>query len=534
MLKNVFGFADVTRHKKLILAGTALLIVLLFAAIYLSMQILNNPRVYSGVYLDGVHLGGLDKAALSEYLEQKYEFDASSTELRIYHKEYPVTLNFSEFNAYVDRKFIMDQIYQTGRTGNTIQRLKAISQLQKNPLYLETDVSMNMNAVDRVTSDIFEKTFMPSNPPSLLILEDGVYLYSGTCGYAVNREELKKRIVEGITTLKSNIVIVPVDKVLPVKIDIDSFYNQIVTEPQEASVTLVNGNINITPERIGRSLDKASFLSSVAEMEAKPGNYPYEIKLPVTFINPEKTVESIEAVLLKDELSTYSTAFPVNTEQDKKRSVNIRLAVEAIDGTLLLPGETFSFNEIVGMRTKNRGYRVANVYSSSGIIPGIGGGICQVSSTLYNAALEANMKIDERNPHIYTVAYVPLGRDAAVSYGTQDFCFTNSTDWPVKITGGISGNQIQFTLIGTNENPSLKVYVQPTVVKVLPYTTEYVEVKNTETSTDTMMQAGMDGAVVETFFTLRSEKNVVSSYKLHTTTYQPLPEIVHVPPGNIP
>ncbi len=530
MRMNVFKATNNNRQKKLLLAGVILIVVLLSVTIFLSAKILTNPYIYSGVYLDGVHLAGLSEDKLKEYLQSRYELDLSSMELNIFHKNYPLTVSFKELNVHINTQSIINQVMGAGRKGNFIQRLAEIHRLQKDHVYLQAEVFMDTNAVDRLIDDIYENTYISAGSPTLLLLEDSVYLQSGSSGYAVKREVLKERIIRQVEQLQPGIVIVPVEEVLPVRVDIDAFYEQIVQQAQDASIELVDGEIRIIPEVIGRALDKAAFLSSVAELEAKSGKYPFELQLPVEITKPQKTAQLMKESLFRDELSSYQTTFPVKTENDKARAENIRLAVKAIDGTILLPGETFSFNTVVGQRTAAKGYKTANTYSSAGISSAIGGGVCQVSTTLYNVCLLANMKIDERNPHIYTVSYVPLGRDAAVSFGTEDFRFTNNTAWPVKITGKTSGNQIEFSLSGTNEDPELEVVIQPTVAKVIPFTTEYVEDKSLAKGKSVVKQAGMNGAVVDTFYTLKKGKTVISSSKLHTTTYRALPEIIHVAP----
>lgn len=532
-LIQIIGFrsTESSSRKKLLLGGIVLFIILLSIAVYLSAGLLNNPAVYCGVYLDGVPMEGLDQTELMIYLEGKYQNNPSALELNIFHRDYQRTVSFSELGARVNTQAMFDLVFGQGRSGGPVRRLSDIFRLWKDNLYLKTEVSLNMSAVDRVIDDISEKTNVPAVPPSLLILNDEALMRSGSCGYEVNRDKLRKKILEQIQKLESGIVIVPVVEILPAKIDADPLYNQIMQEPQNAYVQAVNGELQIIPEITGRIIDKAAFLSAVAELEAKSGKYPVELKLPVSFIKPEKTAEILKASLLKDVLSTYSTSFPQKTQNDKNRSVNIRLATEAISGTILLPGESFSFNETVGKRTSEAGYHTANIYTSDGITPGIGGGICQVSSTLYNAVLEAALTVDERNPHIYTVAYVPLGRDASVSYGTQDLRFTNSSGWPVRIEGEVNDGRVSFTLRGTLEDPATQVIVQPYILKNIPYPTVYVEDKSILSGKQAVKQAGMDGALVDTYYILKNGQGIKSSFKLHSTEYRPLPEIIHVAPG---
>lgn len=145
------------------------------------------------------------------------------------------------------------------------------------------------------------------------------------------------------------------------------------------------------------------------------------------------------STVMSKRISYYSTYYP----DVYNRTVNIKLACSAINGTVVYPGETFSFNKIVGPRTYDRGYREASVFGPGNTIQqGIGGGICQVASTLFNAALYADVQIVERHQHNLRVSYCPLGRDAAISWGSQDFRFKNTTPYPIKVVLTVTSEEI--------------------------------------------------------------------------------------------
>lgn len=139
-------------------------------------------------------------------------------------------------------------------------------------------------------------------------------------------------------------------------------------------------------------------------------------------------------------------------DTDELRVTNLRLACEAINGTILQPGESFSFNDIVGERSAAKGYRVAPVYPADSSNTALGGGVSQVSSTLYLCCLHADLEILERHGHLYQPDCVPAGRDAAVSWGTQDFRFTNSTDDPIRIDAYLSDGRIYIDLLSTADD----------------------------------------------------------------------------------
>ena len=120
-----------------------------------------------------------------------------------------------------------------------------------------------------------------------------------------------------------------------------------------------------------------------------------------------------------------------------------------MNGTILNPGDEFSYNGVVGERTEARGFKSAGAYSGGRVIDEVGGGVCQPSSTLYMAVLRADLQVTERSNHSFTVAYTPLGEDATVSWGGKDFRFVNNTDYPIKVVAERTGSKMRVTLMGT-------------------------------------------------------------------------------------
>ena len=167
------------------------------------------------------------------------------------------------------------------------------------------------------------------------------------------------------------------------------------------------------------------------------------IEVPVEIIKCTKTAEDIKANMQK--LGSYSTV-STNTANGNH---NMKLAANATNGTILQPGEQFSFNGTTGNTTNgSNGYLPATAISGGEFIQEYGGGICQVSSTIYGAALRSNMTIVTRYNHTYPSSYVPIGLDATVSYGSLDFVFRNDTDYPVYIAAGMDGTTVWVTFYG--------------------------------------------------------------------------------------
>ncbi|MGF7186937.1 vancomycin resistance protein YoaR [Desulfitispora alkaliphila] len=167
--------------------------------------------------------------------------------------------------------------------------------------------------------------------------------------------------------------------------------------------------------------------------------------LEVEKVMPEVTTEALEAVDYV--LGSYATGVGGSAN----RMQNVIIAAKAISNTLVLPGEVFSFNETTGPRTVENGYKQAPVIIGGGFGMDAGGGVCQVSSTMYNAVLKSNLEIVERHPHSKPVRYVPKNRDAAVSWGSLDFKFKNSTDYPIIVKSSAVPGRVEVTIMGVKE-----------------------------------------------------------------------------------
>lgn len=218
--------------------------------------------------------------------------------------------------------------------------------------------------------------------------------------------------------------------------------NAAVTTPaKNAKMSFTNGVRTIIPEVLGTTVDPKSSYDLIKSAIERGDS---SVNLHIALDTPEVTTAELEQV--DTQLATYTTRFPA---WRKDRTHNVKLAAAAINGRLLRPGEIFSYNQVVGPRLKKTGYKEAQIYSRGEIIPGVGGGICQVSSTVYNAALLANLEIIERSNHSMPVPYVPLGRDATVAYGIRDLKFKNITSAPVYIATRIEENRLTVDVYGT-------------------------------------------------------------------------------------
>jgi len=167
--------------------------------------------------------------------------------------------------------------------------------------------------------------------------------------------------------------------------------------------------------------------------------------IELIFTQPETSREFLEATLFRDMIGETITYIAGTAN----RLNNIILSSDAVDGHILMPGEEFSFNQTVGRRTYERGYRAAPAFMGGQTVNVIGGGICQVSSSIFNAIMDSDIRIVERRPHGRPVAYLPVGRDATVSWGTIDFRFENNTDFPLRIDSQVNDRELIVRVFGT-------------------------------------------------------------------------------------
>lgn len=239
-------------------------------------------------------------------------------------------------------------------------------------------------------------------------------------------------------------------------------------EPKEARLTKVRGKFKPTPPKPGKELDSADVAAKLqalldsAEIRTKLASSVEETPSRTDWLKAQKpveitgatrdaqariTLEHLEAIT--DRLTTFTTGLG---NSSRNRIHNVSLACQAIDGTVLLPGDVFSYNDTVGPRVASAGFKEAPVIVRGKLEKGTGGGICQVSSTLYNAVLLADLEIVRRRHHAFPVHYVPAGRDATVVDGVIDFRFKNRLAHPVAIDAKVIGGRVTVNVYGHPED----------------------------------------------------------------------------------
>ena len=285
---------------------------------------------------------------------------------------------------------------------------------------------------------------------------------------------------------------------------------------EDARVEKSDGQTRVIPHKVGVSSDEG-----VIEQKLKSGEKSFSV--PLKLVNPKIYTDDLGDDTFPTLLYKFSTSY---NEGDVGRSTNVKLATNKINGQILNVGDVFSFNKVVGQRSYENGFKDANVYMADQVVKDVGGGICQVSSTLYAAVLYTDLKIVERRNHNFTVAYSKPGVDATVAYGSIDFKFQNNRKTPVKIKATASGGQMTVSIFGTKENDNV-VEITTATLGTTARGTKYIYNAGLTDGSERVTQNGSDGIKVQTTKTVKDGSGkVIRTDNLGVSNYVPLIKIV--------
>lgn len=283
--------------------------------------------------------------------------------------------------------------------------------------------------------------------------------------------------------------------------------------------------IEIIPGNNGRGVDTskaAQDLEDIVELKVKPS-----LVLGMKEIEPQQKVSDLEAMGIKAVVAKFTTIFDAS---QGNRSYNIAVAAEALNGLLVAPAQIVSFNENVGPRSSAAGYREAPEIVNNKLVPGIGGGVCQVSTTLYNSLLKGNFEIVNRRPHSIPASYVPVGRDATVTYGGIDFKFKNNRKSYLYIKSLVKGNRLTFKLFG-DPAENKEVEIIDDIEQVIENKTIYEKDPNLEQGKEVVKEKGHKGFRTTTVRLVKENSRVVKREVVSKSFYKPINRIIAVGTG---
>ena len=298
-------------------------------------------------------------------------------------------------------------------------------------------------------------------------------------------------------------------------------------EPSSASIEMVDGSFQIQPEAVGIAVDNQASIEQFENVINSTSDFSnISMELVYTKAEPEVTSEALNGIT--DKLGEYTTTY----SGDAGRMANVENACNFINGTLVLPGEEFDTDATIRPYTEENGYHYAAEYSNGTVVQGLGGGVCQVSTTLYNAVLYAELEVTQRANHSLTVGYVKLAQDAAISGDVKNFKFRNNTDTPIYIAGACENGEITFALFGKETRPENRTLeFESVLVQTISPGEAIVDVDNSlPAGTRNVTQKAHTGYVAELWKHVYVDGQLTDSIKINTSQYMSTPEHVTVGP----
>ena len=429
------------KGKKALVIGVVVLCVLALlvcgAAVWgytLSVGERNLPQVY----VDGIFVGGLTREETVAALEKENwgELEDESLAVRL-----PTgagfQVDFRQAGTALGRREAVEAAYAYGHDGDVFENLFRwlINHL------MSYDAARNSRPLDeayiRAQMDTgllrmeqnLQRAVYVADPES-----EKLVVLKGAGGIELDTAALYDAV---FAALKAGQTELRFDTLLkePEMPDFAAILETLAVEPEDA---YFNEDFTITPEINGCRFDTAE-----AERLWKETAVGEQAVIPLEKIVPGTTAKQLEAMLYRDVLGVMTTSYAWSTPE---RINNIQLVADKLNGHIMLPGEVFSYNEYVGQRTEAAGFKVAQAYSDGQVVEALGGGICQVSSTLYCATLYARLETLSRTNHYFKVSYIDYGLDATVSWGQPDFKFRNNRDYPIMIQAYTNPDEATLTI----------------------------------------------------------------------------------------
>ena len=441
--------AGITDKKRFaIRIGCALLAVILVAFAGLAIRVSAYDKIFPNVTAGGVDIGAVTKEKAAEILSEEFAENLSEKEFTLVLDDKEMPFTAAQLDAAIDIEKTVENAYTYGKKGNIFKRIARYLNRSGSPYEAELVSSVNDEKTEALISQLAEGSEVPVKETNFCLSGDVLTITNGHGGIRVDRDKAKKEIKNKIFSLSDKKIELKLEDAEPEKVDVDEFYKKITEGQKNAAYARENGEIVVTDGFPKIEMDKEDLKKAL-----KSGQETYDIKVKTT--PPDITAEKLRAMLFRDKMGSWTSYF---SGGNVPRSSNVRLSASRINGVTLLPGETFSYDSTIGSRTAANGYKTATVYVGNTLDEGIGGGICQTSSTLYSAVLYANLEIVSRTSHSLPVSYMPAGQDATIAEGYIDFKFKNNTDYPVKIVCTTNYGSVTCTILGVKpEGQSVSV-----------------------------------------------------------------------------
>lgn len=462
---NRILYSKSAQKTKTVLVLIIIVLLLILGFFGLGIYNKNSSKILKGVTIDSVDVANMTVEEATETIKSHQDL-LQSKEYVLTYGNREVTVSGDALNLeYVDG--LAEQAYEYGRNGNLLDNsIVGWKSIFNTKYVISGEFKLNENNLNEKLAVLLEEEKAIAANDTYEISGDKILITKGNDGVTANINVVKQNILANANSVEPTVKIpVEVNVAEAERIDFDELYEEVYVQKANASCeSNKDGKVEYVKEIIGISFDK-----DAAETEYL--NLPDGKTMKVAIIKekPEVTTNNLEKVLFGDVLATYKTTYNAS---NKDRSTNLEVAARNMNGTILLPGEEFSYNKVVGQRTYANGFKDAHIFSGGKVVDGLGGGICQVSSTLYNAILKVDgIEITERKNHMMYPEYVEPSLDATVVWGSIDFRFKNTRETPIKIVASVKNGIATTTVYGKKAENEPIIELQSVIEKTIPYTT---------------------------------------------------------------
>lgn len=492
--------------KKIFIITAIILIILVMLSTGFALINAGNTNMIAGVSIDKMKIQGLSREDAKQLIENKLK-----NEIRIYiDNDNEQAFLLSQIELSYDVEDAINKAYQIGREKNILVNNFEIIKSKIFGEDIKLNFSYNEELLNNVIQDIKHKVPNSVMQPTYCIEDDELIVTRGTKGATIDVQDLKNKILQNIPLYDVDDIRIETYMVEPDEINIENIYQEVYKEVQDAYYE--EEPFKIYPEVKGIDFD----LNEAKEI-LKEGKEEYII--PLTITEPNKTTKDIGTEVFPNKLSTFPTRYDAT---NLTRTNNLQIAVNKINGTVVMPGEIFSYNKTLGKRTSEAGYKDAAGYAGGKVVQMIGGGICQISSTLYDAVVFANLEIVERHNHAFLTSYVGAGKDATVVYGSLDFQFKNTREYPIKIESYMQNGIVTISIYGIEEENEYDIDIETKILEYIPYNVIYENDSRLAKGKEEVIQGGQKGCRSITYKVLKQNGKEISRSVLSTDTYAPM------------
>ncbi|MDF2866118.1 MAG: hypothetical protein K0R72_936 [Clostridia bacterium] len=510
----------------LIVLGILIVNIIIIFGIICAINRLNN-NVYKNTYIFGQDISNYTSDQVVALLEEKAKSIKETFKIDVYQENkdiYDIKAEDIDFNIDIEKT--ADNVMSFGREDNfLIDNLKILKALifkkQIIPEYTYSD-----EKVDSVIKniDLTIENRYSDDSYNIDEVKNILTITRGKTGKSLDFLQIKSDLInmlEGFNSVNYNIKIV---NKKPAEINIEKLYSEVKRQPEDAYINTNAAPPEFVNEKNGYDLDVTKLKEVLNKQENKSEGTA--IEFPLVIVEPKVKLSDITYNLYNDKLAGYTTYFD---STQSARANNLSVALRYLNGTIVMPGKTFSYYERIGETTYSKGYKDAATFKAGTVVYEVGGGICQTSSTLYNVALMANLEIVERHQHGLPVGYVAPSRDATVYGNILDFKFKNTRNYPVKIVTTFSeSGSMNVSLYGTKEKQEYEVILSSKVLYYIPFTTRYTYDQYVDYGITSVISKGTNGYASEAYITKKLNGKVVSSSVLSKDVYKAQQAVVKV------